>query len=424
MWTWLNDRFPLSGLIAWLRDKSVPVHRYAFAYGLGGAIMFLFAVSCVTGVMLALFYVPSGNGAYESVGVISTQVPFGSLIRSLHHWAAHLSIALAFIHLMLKWLLKAYRKPRELTWITGCVLLACWLAAGFTGYLLPWDVLSVAATKVGTGMAALLPVVGNTALVLLRGGADVTEGTLPRFYIFHVFVIPAAIFLVLCVHVLLIQAQGMSVPVSVEKEWASKKRSHPFFPDFVLREGIIWLCLLGVLVTLAALIAPEARAKADLMAPAETGIKPEWYFLFMFQTLKLMPSLILTVPGDVIFILVAVVVAVLLLALPFLDRRSARGLASPVFTGLAVLAMIYFAVMTAWSLAPTSATEPAAPAVAVATADAAPAATPVVAPTPPLPEATGHHGLWLALTWTMVVFLIVVLGIRIRDLNRLRDAGL
>jgi cytochrome b6 len=422
MWTWLEERYSLSGLALWLKAKTVPIHRYTFAYGLGSPLALLFGISCVTGILLGLHYVPAVSAAHESVVSISTEVPFGSFIRALHRWSAHLSIAIAFVHLLLKWLLRAYRRPREMTWITGCLLLACWLAAGFTGYLLPWDVLSVTATKVGTQMAALVPVFGKSLLILLRGGADVTEGTLPRFFIFHVALIPAGMLLLLGAHLGMIQAQGMSVPLSVEKDWARERKSYPFFPDFLLREGIVWLCMLGLLSTVAVLFPPELRGKADLLAPAATGIKPEWYFLFLYQTLKLVPARLLFVPGDVLFVLATALAGLLLLALPFLDRRSSRGQPNRAVTILAVAAVFYFVVMTAWALVPMPASGPVTPtqasSVQTAGTEFAHSSGPVVT------KAGSGQIVWLILTWMVTLFLIAILAIRIRDLNRLRRMGL
>ena len=144
--------------------------------------LFLFGVQVFTGILLLLYYRPSAAEAYESVQFIVTQVEFGWLIRNVHSWSANLLIGAAFAHFFSVFFLKSYRKPRELTWVTGMLLLFLMLGFGFSGYLLPWNELSFFATKVGTGIAGAMPLVGRFLLRLLRGGDDVTGATLSRFY--------------------------------------------------------------------------------------------------------------------------------------------------------------------------------------------------------------------------------------------------
>ena len=169
----------------------MPVHTQKIWYYLGGMTLFLFGVQVFTGILLLLYYRPSAAEAYESVQFIVTQVQFGWLIRNVHSWSANLLIGLAFAHFFSVFFLKSYRKPRELTWVSGILLLFLMLGFGFSGYLLPWNELSFFATKVGTGIAGAVPVVGRFTLRLLRGGDDVTGATLSRFYGLHVAVLPA-----------------------------------------------------------------------------------------------------------------------------------------------------------------------------------------------------------------------------------------
>src|SRR5205823_313174 len=150
--------------------------------------------------LLLLYYRPSSAEAYESVQFIVTQVDFGWLVRNIHSWSANLLILAAFGHMFSVFFLKAYRKPRELTWLSGVVLLFLMLGFGFSGYLLPWNELSFFATKVGTGIAGAVPIVGHFTLRLLRGGDDVTGATLSRFYGLHVAVLPAVTTLLVALH--------------------------------------------------------------------------------------------------------------------------------------------------------------------------------------------------------------------------------
>ena len=179
---WLDERLDLSGLREFLAEKSVPVHRHSVWYYMGGITLFLVGVQVVTGILLLLYYRPSAGEAYESVKFIVSQVEFGWLIRNVHSWSANLLILMAFVHLFSTFFLRAYRKPRELTWITGVLLLFVMMGFGFSGYLLPWNELAFFATKVGTGIAGAVPVVGQFMVRFLRGGDDVTGATLTRFY--------------------------------------------------------------------------------------------------------------------------------------------------------------------------------------------------------------------------------------------------
>src|SRR5436190_21096674 len=246
---WLDERLELTDVRHFVAEKGVPVHAQKVWYYLGGMTLFLFAVQIFTGILRLLYYRPSAGEAYESVQFIVTQVRFGWLIRNIHSWSANLLIAAAFAHFFSVFFLKSYRKPRELTWLSGILLLFLMLGFAFSGYLLPWDELSFFATKVGTGIAGAVPVVGRFTLRLLRGGDDVTGATLSRFYGLHVAVLPAVTTALVPVHLLLVQRQGMSVPLGVERRLTpgEKLPQMPFFPNYILRDVLAWYVVIAVL---------------------------------------------------------------------------------------------------------------------------------------------------------------------------------
>ena len=245
---WLDDRIRLRAMLDFLAHKRVPDQRHSVWYYLGGVTLFLYGIQVATGVLLLLYYRPAPESAFESVRFIVTKVPFGWLVRSLHAWAANLMVAAAFAHFFSVFFLKAYRAPREPTWMTGCVLLALTMAFGFSGYLLPWNTLAFFATKVGTDIVGAIPGVGHAIRVVARGGEEVSGATLTRFFGVHVALLPLATTLLLLAHLALIQIHGMSEP----PEQAGREPSHlPFYPDFMLREAFIWLLVLAVLVGLA-----------------------------------------------------------------------------------------------------------------------------------------------------------------------------
>jgi len=344
--TWLDDRIGFTAILPFMRKKEVPVHRHSFWYYIGGMALFLFGLQIATGILLLFYYRPSSEGAFESVQFLMSEVEFGWLIRSIHSWGANLMIFMAFVHLFSVMLLKAYRAPREITWLTGVGLLFVSLGLGFTGYLLPWNELAFFATRVGTEIPGVVPLVGPFIRDLLRGGEDISGATLTRFYALHVSVLPALAFMLVALHVLLVQRHGMSVPPGVEAEGGAK-RSIKFFPQFLLRDLVGWLAALAMLAAAAAFFPAHLGEKADAFAPAPAGIRPEWYFMFMFQTLRYLPAEILGIEGDLLGIVAFGAVGVVLLFVPFLDRPKEVG-ARPgkLWTWLTYAALAYILLFT------------------------------------------------------------------------------
>jgi quinol-cytochrome oxidoreductase complex cytochrome b subunit len=341
--SWLDERLSISTLAKTAQKKEVPLHRQSIWYYFGGMTLFLFVVQVVTGILLLLYYRPSSENAFESVQFIMTEVQFGWLIRSIHSWSANLMILTLFIHMFSVYFMQAYDRPRELTWVSGVVLLLLCVTFGFSGYLLPWNEVSFFATKVGTDIAGVVPVVGHTILRFLRGGDEVTGATLTRFFGFHVAVLPALATVFIGGHVLLVQLHGMHVPHRYEQTYRRMK----FFPNFLMRDLIGWILAIGVLAALAALFPWELGVKADAFAPAPAGIKPEWYFLFMFQTLKYIPAKILIFDGEVIGILFFMLAGAVLLVIPFINRSPEKHpRRRTLFTVLGVIAVLYIVAMT------------------------------------------------------------------------------
>jgi cytochrome b6 len=355
LWLWLDERIGLSDLAYLVKKKEIPLHRHTFWYYFGGMTLFLFMVQVITGILLLLYYRPSAAEAFESIQFLMTEVEFGWLVRSIHSWSANLMIFAMFIHLFSALFLQAYRAPREITWLSGGGLLGLMLAFGFTGYLLPWNELAFFATRVGTEIPGVVPIVGPFLRRLLRGGDDVTGATLTRFYGIHVAILPAIVTVVLGLHLFLVQKHGMSRPLSVERNSAEKK-SMPFFPNFLLRDLVGWLCALGLLAALAAYYPAELGKKADPFQPAPIGIKPEWYFMAMFQTLKLLPSHILGVEGELLGVLGFGLIGVILIAMPFLDRRAMGAkTSSRLATAFGLLLIVYSVALTylGYTMSPT-----------------------------------------------------------------------
>ena len=388
---WLRERIDLDPLVGQLAKKTVPIHRYSVIYLLGGAALFLFVLQVASGCLLMLYYQPTEAAAHQSVQRIMTEVPYGWLMRSMHVWGSNLFIVITGLHFLSVLFNKTYRKPRELTWVCGLLMFLLALGFGFSGYLLPWNELAYNATLVGTELPASLPVVGELAVQFLRGGQLVSGDTLTRFYAGHVVLIPLAFTLLLLIHLALIQAQGMSLPLGMSPKRVRDQR--PFFSEFLLIDAGIGLLLLGAIVTLAVFLPAAVGVKADPLQPTPVGIKPEWYFLFMFKPLKLVP--------ETLAVAFFTLMAALLLLVPFLDRNASREKKSPLFTVLFLILLGYATVfeVLAW-IAPGVKHVP----------------EPLVAPTYNL----SGGAVSLVILWSAIGFLLYYLRALLRENTRIR----
>ncbi|OGU17167.1 MAG: cytochrome bc complex cytochrome b subunit [Ignavibacteria bacterium GWB2_35_12] len=346
IYNWINSRVDLSELVEFMGKKYVPVHRHSVWYYFGGVSLFLFIIQVVTGILLLLYYKGSTDLAFESIQFIMSKVEFGWLIRSIHSWTANLFILSAMIHMFSVFFEKAYRKPREITWLTGMLMFFLALGFGFSGYLLPWNELAFFATKVGTDIVGVVPVIGKPIMVFLRGGEDVTGATLSRFFGFHIAVFPGIFTILLSIHLLLVQRQGMSEPFRTHDEPDWERKTMPFFPNFVLRDLLLWLIVLNILAILAVFFPWELGKKADAFASAPAGIKPEWYFLFMFQTLKYIPGKLWLIDGEILGILLFGAAGLVWLMIPFWDRKSNRGEKNRMVNYIGLFVIIYIIVFT------------------------------------------------------------------------------
>ncbi|MGD0589720.1 MAG: cytochrome b N-terminal domain-containing protein [Bacteroidota bacterium] len=344
IYSWIDERVELQGLVEYMGKKYVPVHRHSIWYYFGGVSLFLFIIQVVTGILLLLYYKSGEELAFESINFIMSKVQFGWLIRSIHSWTANLFILSTMIHMFSVYFEKAYRKPREITWVTGMFMFFLALGFGFSGYLLPWNELAFFATKVGTDIAGVIPIIGKPLMIFLRGGEEVTGATLSRFFGFHVAVLPGLFTVFLSIHLLLVQRQGMSEPLDIKKETGQK--TMPFFPNFILRDITLWLLVLNLLAILAVFFPWELGKKADAFASAPAGIKPEWYFLYMFQTLKYIPSKLWFLDGEVLGILLFGIAGLLWTMVPFWDRKSSWGEQNRFVNYLGLFAVIYIIIFT------------------------------------------------------------------------------
>jgi quinol-cytochrome oxidoreductase complex cytochrome b subunit len=205
---WLDERLGLEAIYGAVLDRKVPKVNWWFT--LGSASLFLFVMQGITGVFLTMYYVPDPQKAYDSIEFIMNGLAFGWLIRGIHHWGASLMVLVVFLHMLRTFFYGAYKYPREMTWITGTLLLLLTLGMGFTGYLLPWNQRAYWATTVGTAIAGSVPFVGDFVLKVMRGGPDLSALTLTRFFSAHIWMLPAALAGLIGVHMYLIIRLGIS----------------------------------------------------------------------------------------------------------------------------------------------------------------------------------------------------------------------
>ena len=342
LWQWFNQRLHLEPVVRVLRENlSKPVPRHVnWLFTLGAVLIILLTVQLFTGVLLMVYYKPSGSEAYQSIEHIMHEVPMGWLVRSLHGWGSHLIVFLACAHLLRVFVYGGYKRPREATWVLGVTLLGVIAGFGFTGYLLPWDQMAYWGTVVATEAPASIPILGPYTRDFMIGGSEVADPTLGRFYVMHVFLLPLLLVGLVSLHLLLIRYQGIS-PLSrtdqPEPTGAELARSggKAFFPHHALKDFAAMYLALGLLFTLATLWPLELGAPADpLNTPV--GIKPEWYFLPAYQLLKYVPEAV-GVQAPPLFLLLLVLLPFLLDTSP--ERRPRKRLRVLV-GGSAILAVI------------------------------------------------------------------------------------
>ena len=310
---WLDDRTNYRAARKHLLDEPLPPGT-GWWFVTGSILLFLLGVQLVTGVVLSMYYVPSTETAYDSIRFIMTQLTFGRVLRGLHFFGASFIVVAAVVHMLRVVIFGSYKRPREVTWITGVVLLLIILGFALSGYLLPWDQRAYWATTVTINIARSTPLVGEQIAGIMRGGANLGALTLLRWYSAHVFLLPAALIVFTVSHIYLMRRHGISGPITpVEGE------ADPFYPAHALKDTIVIAVVFAALLVFAVAVRAPLDAIAD-PSDATYVPRPEWYFLSLFQMLKYFPGKFEPVATMVI---PGLVVAALFL-LPFIDRRDGR----------------------------------------------------------------------------------------------------
>jgi ubiquinol-cytochrome c reductase cytochrome b subunit len=357
LYDWIDVRLGMREIVNEKRTGYLLPRNINAWYSLGSVLLVVFALQIVTGLLLMLYYVPDIDKAFSSVAFIMNEIPLGRLIRLFHAVGSSMMLLLLLLHMISIIFMGSYKSPRELHWLTGFVLLLMAMGISLTGYLLPWNQLSFWATTVATDCVGTVPLVGEYLLELLRGGKLVGFQTLGRFYTLHVGLLPAAITILIGIHLFLIQRTGVSTPPfgleDTTNPWKSETFHYedhpggiPFFPNFFLQDLISISLYLACFLALV-FFAPNLFLSASANMPANpyitpAHIKPEWYFLANYQTLKLFPS-------EIIGLTVQVIAMCCVALLPFIDRGAEKHpLKRPMFTVGALGCILLWIGMTVW----------------------------------------------------------------------------
>jgi ubiquinol-cytochrome c reductase cytochrome b subunit len=317
VWGWINRRTGLDDLLKTALYEPIPGGA-RFAYIFGSGLLFIFISQVVTGVFLALYYVPSADHAHTTVAYITKAVTAGSFLRSLHAYGASAMVVVLFLHLSQTHIYGAYKGRREILWLSGCALFGLVLAMAFTGYLLPWDQRAYFATAVGTNAVSEVPWIGESIKRLMRGGTEMGTLTISRFFVAHVFLIPACIFALIAAHVMLFRKAGAAGPAN-EDPYEPKQKAELFYPKQVLMDlSLTALLIIGL--GLLCFFAPMQLGPPANPADAQYIPRPEWYYLPIFQWLKYWHG-----AAAIVGVLIIPTILVLaIVALPFLDRSVER----------------------------------------------------------------------------------------------------
>jgi ubiquinol-cytochrome c reductase cytochrome b subunit len=357
---WIEVRIGLEELVnRHLRQYRTPKGA-TFWSTLGFVTLIAFIVQAITGIMLLLYYIPHPDHAFKSVQTITNEIPYGWLFRLIHNVGGNIIVAVIIIHLVHVFLRVSYKKPREITWISGVLLFFLVLLACITGQLLPWHQTGFWQTTVTSTIPGFLPVIGEGISSYMRGGEFVTGITLSRFFSFHVVILPVFIVALIFLHVMLIRRQGLSTSPTLESETTVaaspdefRRELHldgqPCFPHFSLKRLYMVMVYFSVLFFILTFfpnlfLPPEANMQADpLMTPE--SIRPAWYFLAPYQLIK-------TIPNDILGISFIVIFSAILLFWPFLDAKDAgRNIRRrPMLLSIALIVLALWTILTIWGM--------------------------------------------------------------------------
>ncbi len=312
---WMHKRLPINAVLQSGLNEEIPGGSSLF-FTLGSALLFVFVLQVITGIWQLFYYVPTVDHAYNSLSYLRISVPYGWLIQGIHYWGANIMAVLVGLHMIRVFIWGAHKKPRELTWIMGVFLLLIVVGLIFTGAALPWDERGYWAAEVGTSIAGTVPFIGKGLAYLLRGGIEMGQLTLSRFFVLHTVILPVIVMIFIGIHISAFRQYGSVGP------WQESKRQKKgdFWPDQIAKDMIVSALILFLIIALSVYSPPPFTGPAD---PLDSSFqpKPEWNFLFLYQTLKEFTGSLESI-GTVG---IPTLIILLLLIVPFIDRKQERN---------------------------------------------------------------------------------------------------
>lgn len=278
---WAQERVPLKISLVDFIQEDVPDHLNKFWYAMGVTPLILFLVLAATGVLMTFYYVPTPEGAYESVRNITYGIYLGWFIRGVHKLSVNLMIFTLLLHIIRVFITRGYRSPGEFKWLAGAMVFFTALALGFTGYSLAYDQVSYWGSVVVTNMVEQTPIIGNSLAMLLRGGEEVTGVTLLRLYDLHTKLLPLVIVGLMAAHILIVRVVGFA-------EIEGSRGAHPFFPDHAMKTAAIAIGLLIIITNLVAIFPPGIGQAANPEEVA-SNVAPPWYFAAIYKWITIVP---------------------------------------------------------------------------------------------------------------------------------------
>lgn len=328
---WLDDRGGFSEMVKPLLNHPVPPGS-KWAYVFGSATLFCFVLQVATGIGLALLYQPSSEGAFQSLQYITHKATMGKTLRGIHYFGASGMIVMVGIHMLRTYITAAYKYPREMSWVSGVVLLLLTVGMGFTGQLLRWDDNGVWSAVVAAEQMGRIPLIGKSLARLLLGGDTLGGQSLSRFFSYHVFLIPALLFAFIGFHLWLVMRNGISEPPKAGRlvdprtyrQWYQnmlRNSGVPFWPNAAWRDALVGSLLIIALVVLAVLVGPPALTKPPDPSNVMATPQPDWYLLWIYALFALMPP---NIESYVMFF-GPLLLFFLLFALPFVSNKGERA---------------------------------------------------------------------------------------------------
>jgi len=359
---WVDDRTGLPEMIGKTARHLVPPDA-KWWYVFGSATLCAFMVQVITGIALAFSYIPSASEAYSTLHFISDQAPFGHFLRGLHYYGASAMVLMVGLHMAQVFLAGSYKFPRELNWATGVLLLGFTLVMGFTGQLLRGDQNAVWTVVVAAEQAGRTPFIGQWLAHFILGGDTVGGATLTRFFAIHVFIMPGFIFAFVGLHLWLVLRHGISEPPKAGKpvdprtyraEYKEmiEQKGKPFWPDSAWRDVVFCVVMIMVIAALALIYGAPQLGKPPDPSITTASPRPDWYLMWYFAVLALMPH------GTEQYFLVfgPLLVGIILIALPFVFNRGERSpwrrpwaIAVVLMTGVMIATLWVAGVKSPWS---------------------------------------------------------------------------